>query len=154
VHQAGRLSACLSEEEIAGLVRSGIALTGRMADVRPAIAACSVCVLPSYREGMPRSVLEAMAMGRAIITTDVPGCRETVEHGVNGFLVPPRDPDALYEAMLRFVDDPGLAARMGAESRRMAEERFDARVVSGDILRIVGLARPGAAAGPGLYHLA
>src|SRR3546814_8590412 len=63
---------------------------GRLDDVRPAIAACSVYVLPSYREGTPRTVLEAMAMGRAIITTDAPGCRQTVEEGRNGYLVPPR----------------------------------------------------------------
>ena len=88
----------------------------------------SVFVLPTYyREGVPRSLQEALATGRAVVTTDIPGCRETVEEGINGFLVPPRDVDALVEAMKRFVDEPELIARFGRESRRIAEQRFDAR---------------------------
>ena len=96
-------------------------------------------MLPSYREGTPRSVLEAMAMGRAVVTTDAPGCRETVIDGVNGLLVPPRDAEALHSAMLRFVADPGLAQAMGEQSRRIAETRYDARKVSADMLRHIGL---------------
>jgi glycosyltransferase involved in cell wall biosynthesis len=103
---------------------------GRLEDVRPAIARCAVYVLPSYREGMPRTVLEAMAMGRPIITTDSPGCRETVSDGMNGFLVPTRDAVALSRAMRRFVESPDLVARMGARSRAMAEARFDVRIVN------------------------
>ncbi len=100
---------------------------GQVEDVRPELARSSVFVLPSYREGVPRSTQEAMAMGRAVITTDAPGCRDTVVDGLNGILVPPGDARALAAAMRRFVDDPGLAARMGRESRRLAEERFDVR---------------------------
>jgi glycosyltransferase involved in cell wall biosynthesis len=129
----------LKQQELADLIADGIRFHGKLEDVRPAIAACSVYVLPSYMEGTPRSVLEAMAMGRAIVTTDAPGCRETVIDGVNGFLVPPRDDDALYSAMLRFVADPGLAASMGEQSRRIAEKRYDARKVSADVLRHCGL---------------
>ena len=129
----------LTEQELSELVASGIAFLGKLDDVRPAIAACSVYVLPSYREGTPRSVLEAMAMGRAIITTDAPGCRETVVDGLNGFLVPVRDADSLYSAMKRFVDRPELAGPMGVESRKLAETRYDARKVSADILRYAGL---------------
>jgi glycosyltransferase involved in cell wall biosynthesis len=125
----------LTQRELDALVAAGIRFHGKLEDVRPAIAACSVYVLPSYREGTPRSVLEAMAMGRAIVTTDTAGCRETVVDGVNGFLVPTRDAHTLYSAMERFVTQPGLAARMGAESRRMAERRFDAREVSAEIIR-------------------
>jgi glycosyltransferase involved in cell wall biosynthesis len=121
------------------LVAAGIRFHGKLDDVRPAIAESSVYVLPSYREGTPRSVLEAMAMGRAVITTDAPGCRETVIDGVNGFLVPVQDADALYAAMKRFVADPGLASRMGAASREIAERRYDARKVSADILGHIGL---------------
>ena len=98
---------------------------GALADVRPAIAAASVFVLPSYREGMPRSVLEAMSMGRPIITTDAPGCRETVEHGTNGFLVPVRNAEALATAMQKFLHDPELVMQMGAESRRVAMDKYD-----------------------------
>jgi glycosyltransferase involved in cell wall biosynthesis len=129
----------LGPEEIERLVAGGVDYVGRMDDVRPALEACSVYVLPSYREGTPRSVLEAMAVGRAIITTDAPGCRETVIAGENGLLVKPRDADSLFEAMLRFVEEPGLATRMGASSRRLAEEKFDARKVTADILRHSGL---------------
>jgi len=79
---------------------------------------------------VPRSTQEAMAMARPVITTDAPGCRETVVHGVNGFLVPPRNAEALAEAMEEFVREPGLIERMGQESRRLAEERFEMRKVN------------------------
>lgn len=115
---------------------------GVVDDVRPWIAQASVFVLPSYyREGLPRSIQEAMAMGRPIITTDSPGCRQTVEHGVNGFLVSAHDSDALAEAMMNFVRQPGLVVAMGVESRRMAEKRFDVRKINDEILKAMGLCR-------------
>lgn len=127
-------------EELDELVRAGIDYKGAMTDVRPAIADCSVYVLPSaYREGTPRSVLEAMAMGRAIITTDMPGCRETVRERVNGFLVPARDAGALYGAMMRFIQEPALVQAMGQASRALAEEKYDVRKVDADLLRFLGL---------------
>jgi len=129
----------LRKDELEQLIECGIDYKGQVADVRPAIADCSVLVLPSYREGTPRPVLEAMAMGRAIVTTDAPGCRETVRDGENGFLVPPRDADSLYAAMLRFVDEPGLAARMGRASRRLAEAKYEVRQVNEKLLRYAGL---------------
>ncbi|QQN71624.1 glycosyltransferase family 4 protein [Comamonas testosteroni] len=98
--------------------------------VMPWMAQTSVYVLPSYREGVPVSTQEAMAMGRAVITTDVPGCRQTVMDGVNGFLVPPRDVEALAEKMQLFIAQPELIATMGQASRRIAEERFDVRKVN------------------------
>lgn len=108
---------------------------GETRDVRPFLAACSVFVLPTYyREGVPRTILEAMATGRAIVTTDQSGCRETVESGVNGYLVPPRDPAALAETLLRLVQEPGALARMGTASRRIAEQRFDVRAVNAALL--------------------
>ncbi|PLC53048.1 glycosyltransferase family 1 protein [Pollutimonas nitritireducens] len=112
---------------------------GRLADVRPAIAACSVYVLPSYREGTPRTVLEAMAMGRAVITTDAPGCRETVIDGVNGWLVPVRSAEALTVAMERFLEDPMLAERMGNQSREIAETKYDVHKVNAVMLREMGI---------------
>ncbi len=69
-------------------------------------------------------------MARPVITTDAPGCRETVVHGVNGFLVPPRDANALAEAMEQFIRQPDLIITMGQASRRLAEERFDARQIN------------------------
>ncbi|WP_395622971.1 glycosyltransferase family 4 protein [Sphingomonas daechungensis] len=129
----------LTQAELDELVRKGVDFKGALADVRPAMAECSVYVLPSYREGTPRSVLEAMAMGRAIITTDAPGCRETVEDGKNGILVAPRQADPLYLAMSRFVAEPGLAAQMGSQSRIIAEQKYDVRKVNADMIRIAGL---------------
>ncbi len=94
----------ITQPELDRWIAAGtINFLGRLSYVRPAIAECSVYVLPSYREGTPRTVLEAMAMGRAVITTDAPGCRETVLDGDNGFLVPVKDTDALAQAMLRFI---------------------------------------------------
>lgn len=108
-------------------------------DIRPVLADTSVFVLPSYREGTPRSSLEAMAMARPVVTTDVPGCRQTVEDGVTGFLVPPFEPGALMRAMERYVLDPALIAQQGAAARRLAEERFDAHKVTADILAALPL---------------
>jgi glycosyltransferase involved in cell wall biosynthesis len=119
--------------------RGDIEYLGKLSDVRPAIATSSVYVLPSYREGLPRTVIEAMAMGRPIITTDAPGCRDTVIDGVNGYLVPVRAVDKLIEAMLVFRDDPSLVTKMGSESRRMAEEKYDVRMVNKIMLQEIGI---------------
>lgn len=129
----------INQNEIAKIVASGIEVIGRLSDVRPVIASCNVYVLPSYREGTPRSVLEAMAMGRPIITTDAPGCRETVVHGMNGYLVPPRDADALFYAMQKFIGRPDHIAVMGSASRKLAEEKFDVLMVNEALLGHVGL---------------
>lgn len=111
-------------------------------DVRPQLAAASVFVLPSFREGTPRSVLEAMAMARPVVTTDVPGCRHTVEDGVTGLLVPPFEPGALMRAMERFIEEPELIAQMGAAGRRLAEEKFGADRVAADMLAALPLDGP------------
>lgn len=108
-------------------------------DVRPFLRDCTVFVLPSYREGTPRSVLEAMATGRATVTTDAPGCRETVVDGDNGFLVPVKDAAALATAMARFVTEPSLAVRMGARGRVLVEERFDVKRVVATMIETMGL---------------
>jgi glycosyltransferase involved in cell wall biosynthesis len=116
-----------------------IEFLGFQADVRPVIEDTDVYVLPSHREGLSRTTCEAMAMGRPIVTTDAPGCRQTVEEGVNGFLVPVGDSAGLAAALRRFLDDPALAAPFGAASRRLAEDRFDMRVVNPRIVeRMLG----------------
>jgi len=112
---------------------------GTHADVRPFLAASHVCVLPSYHEGLPRSVLEAMAVGRPILTTDVPGCRETVVAGSNGFIVPKGDAAALAERMIWFIEHRDRWADMGRASRQLAEARFDVRKVNADMFAILGL---------------
>ena len=103
---------------------------GYLDDVRPAIAESHVYVLPSYREGTPRSVLEAMSMGRAIITTDTAGCRETVVNGKNGFLVNVKCVESLVKAMELFILTPGLVEKMGSSSRLLAAEKFDVHAVN------------------------
>ncbi len=119
---------------------AGVEFLGGLDDVRPALTNTSVYVLPSwYREGIPRSILEAMAMGRPIITTDAPGCRETVRPDENGFLVPERDAEALANAMIKFVEQPELIEKMGTASRLLAEQRFDVRRVNNIILHRLGL---------------
>jgi glycosyltransferase involved in cell wall biosynthesis len=129
----------ISPAELASMVAGGVEDLGQLDDVRPAIAGASVYVLPSYREGTPRTVLEAMATGRAVITTDAPGCRNTVVDGENGFLVPVGDSDSLYRAMRRFVEEPALAQRMGEASLRLVRERFDVDKVNAAILEATGL---------------
>jgi glycosyltransferase involved in cell wall biosynthesis len=124
----------LSPERVDSLLADGaVEWLGELCDVRPAIAECSVYVLPSYREGVPRSTQEAMAMGRPVVTADVPGCRETVCDGVNGFFATARDPDSLAAAMARFCDDPALIGPMGEQSLKMAQARFDIDEVNGRI---------------------
>ena len=130
----------VSQAELDAWIKAGtICFLGRLTDVRQAIESCNVYVLPSYREGTPRTVLEAMAMGRAVITTDAPGCRETVTNGDNGFLIPVKSIVALADAMARFIDDPDLAARMGHRSRRIAEEKYDVLKVNEMMLKEMGL---------------
>ncbi|HET8750298.1 MAG TPA: glycosyltransferase family 4 protein [Sphingomicrobium sp.] len=103
---------------------------GETSDVRPFIEKANAVVLPSYREGLPRSLLEGAAMGRPLIATDVPGCRELVEEGVNGFLCAARDPASLAPAMQRFATlSDERRATMGAESRRKVQEGFSENIV-------------------------
>jgi len=130
----------ISEDELAAWKVEGfVEFLGKQTDVRPAISSSSVYVLPSYREGTPRTVLEAMSMGRPIISTDAPGCREPVVEGVNGFLVPVQSVDELVTAMRRFVDDPKLAKTMGARSREIAEDRYDVHKVNEAMLIEMGI---------------
>ena len=96
-------------------------------------------MLPSYREGTPRSVLEAMSMQRAVITTDAPGCRETVIDGDSGLIVPVRDRRALAAAMLRLIESPGLVERLAMAGYARAVELYDARAVAGTVLTALGL---------------
>ena len=132
----------ISEAEVRGWAEGGaVVWHGELEDVRPSIAACHVYVLPSYREGTPRTVLEAMAMGRAVITTDAPGCRETVRDGDIGLLVAPRSAEALEAAMRRLVDDRAAIARMGARARAIATSVYDVHRVNAAMLTAMGLSR-------------
>lgn len=125
----------LQESELSQWVEEGLVVwPGRVDDIQSWLKKCDVFVLPSfYREGVPRSIQEAMALGRAIITTDHVGCRDTVVAGENGYLIDIGNVDQLEAAMERLITQPGLARHMGRASRRLAEERFDARRVDGII---------------------
>jgi glycosyltransferase involved in cell wall biosynthesis len=112
---------------------------GETKDVRPYISNANVYVLPSYREGTPRTVLEAMAMGRPIVTTNAPGCRETVIEGENGFKVPVKDVYALALAMERFIVQPELIEKMGSRSREIAAQKYDVKKVNAVIMKTMGL---------------
>ena len=108
-------------------------------DVRPYIEACSIFVLPSYHEGLPRTVLEAMATGRPILTTDVPGCRETVINSENGWLVEKANIEQLVERMIWFIEKQNEWQRMAQASRAMVEDKFDVHKVNADLMEIMEL---------------
>ena len=128
----------LREKELTHYIENQtIVYPGYVQDVNNWIKESSVFVLPSYREGMPRSTQEAMAVGRAVITTDVPGCRETVIDGKNGFLVPVWDVPALVKAMEYFIANPQEINRMGAESYAIAAERFDGDKVNERLFKMI-----------------
>lgn len=131
----------LSEGEVAAWVAEGLLEWPGHVPVKHWFTQTSVYVLPSYREGVPRSTQEAMAMGRAVITTLAPGCRETVIDRKNGFLVPVRDPVALAEAMMRFIRQPELIETMGKASRALAVECFDVHKVNAVMLAAMGITK-------------
>ncbi len=127
----------LTHEEVQAWVNEQILEWPGHVPVRPWLTQASVFVMPSYREGVPLSTQEAMAMGRAVITTDVPGCRETVIDRVNGFLIPPRDSTALAEKMSQFIKQPSLIQSMGQASRQMAEERFNTHEANQRLIKLL-----------------
>lgn len=131
----------ISERELAAIVEEGVVeYRGQLADVRPVIAEARIFVLPSYYpEGTPRTILEALSSGRPVITTDSPGCRETVVHGYNGYLVPVRDANSLGAAMVRMVEHHALTEMMGANSQQMAVEKYDVKKVTSSIVDFMGL---------------
>jgi len=125
---------CVTAEELAGWQKNGIEFLGEMKDVRPAIEKASVYVLPSYREGTPRSVLEAMAMGRPVITTDAPGCRETVIDNDNGILVRVGDAQDLADKILKLGGDAALREKMGEAGYRRALSKYEVGGVNREIM--------------------
>lgn len=130
----------ITEDKLVNCDKNGyIQYLGFKEDVREYIKECSIYVLPSYREGTPRTVLEAMSMSRPIITTDAPGCRETVINGLNGFLVPIKNIGQLVEKMEKFILDKTLIIKMGDESRKIAERKYDVKKVNKLILEEIKL---------------
>lgn len=112
---------------------------GEQFDVRPYLEQFTTYVLPSYHEGTPKTVLEAMAMGRAIITTDAPGCRETVKNGINGFLVKVKDVKDLVDKMEFIILHPEINRQFGKSSFELAIEKYDVDKINHKIMSIMGL---------------
>ena len=130
----------LTQQHLDELIRQKVIIyPGQVSNVREWLSDSHIFVLPSFREGVPRSSQEAMAVGLPIISTDVPGCRETVIDGENGFLVPAFDAVKLAEKMSWFVEHPEQIVPMGLSSRRIAEEKFDVHKVNAKMLEIMGL---------------
>lgn len=126
----------LTKEELNEYITDAtIEYFGEQSDVRPYIAQASIYVLPSYHEGTPKTVLEAMACGRAVITTNVPGCKETVVHNENGLLVDAKDPVMLATAMLELASNPDKILQMGEKGRALATDRFSVDIVNDVILK-------------------
>ena len=129
----------IGRAEVQAWVDEGVVEWPGHVPMQPWLTQAHVYVLPSYREGVPRSTQEALALGRAVITTDAPGCRETVVAGENGYLVPVRDVSALVQAMERLIKNPNLICSMGKASRQLAETRFDVRQINARIIQALGL---------------
>jgi glycosyltransferase involved in cell wall biosynthesis len=129
--------ASIPAEEIASWKeRDGIEVLGHVTDIRTVWAAAYIAVLPSRREGLPKSLLEAAACGRAIVATDVPGCRVIARNGINALLVPPEDPAALAEAIHKLARDPILRQSFAAAGRRMVEEEFSSARIGREIVAL------------------
>ncbi len=129
----------IAASELNDWTQRGLEYLGPLDDVRPQLGRCSVYVLPSYREGTPRSVLEAMSVGRAIITSDAPGCRETVIDQENGLLVDIQNATALADKMKMLAENPTLRRSMGLRSRKIAVEKFDSKIVNRKLMRDLDL---------------
>lgn len=129
----------MKQHQLDELIASNlIEYPGHVNNVSEWIAKSHIFVLPSfYREGVPRSTQEAMAVGRAIITTDVPGCRETVINGKNGFIVPKWNPQALAEKMIYFIENPEQIKIMGEVSYQIAQDKFDALKVNQRLIQLI-----------------
>ncbi len=129
--------ATVPESDVCGWVAEGLLQwLGHVDDMPALFRSVDVVVLPSYREGLPKGLIEAGACGLPLVTTDVPGCREVVRDGVDGLLVPVRDAAALAEAIARLQDDPALAVRLGDAARERALAEFDERIVIGRTLQV------------------
>ena len=131
--------ASISRSSLLSLVSDGsVDYIGNCSDVRPLLRGCRYYVLPSYREGTPRSILEAMSIGRPIITTNTTGCKETVLDSVNGLLVPIKDKKSLALAMQKMLELDNVEIKhMANESVKLVKEKYDVTKVNDNILKII-----------------
>ena len=120
----------VSQDELSAWENMGVVEgLGFCDDMHSVLSIATIITLPSYREGFPKAIIEAAACGRAVVTTDVPGCRDAIEDGVTGLLVPVRDAKALAKAIISLLDDRERCAEMGRAGRRRAEQLFDVNFV-------------------------
>lgn len=131
--------ATVDKEDLISWVHNGIVLYhGFVKDVRPIIAQSDCIVLPSYREGLPRTIIEAMSMEKPVITTDTAGCNETVEEDFNGFLVPVKNIEALVSAIMKYLDlSPSERKMMGKKGREMALSSFDDKKIADHLFHLI-----------------
>ena len=129
----------IREDELNDLNEKGvIVFHGKQRNIEEHLHNNDIFVLPSYyREGLPRTTLEACACGNPIITTDSVGCRESVKQGENGFLIEPQNLEALVKRMEYFINNPDKIKKMGIASRKYAEERFDVNIINKDLVRLI-----------------
>ena len=131
--------ASIPEQELAQWrARPNLVLLGQVDDIRTVWAQCHIAALPSRREGLPKSLLEAAACGRALIATDVPGCREIARPGLNALLVPADDPEALAHAIETLMKDPGMRQRFGAAGRKLVADEFSSARIAREIIALYG----------------
>ena len=129
--------AAISEMQLRAWQKDGLVeWWGHRDDMPDVLASAQIVVLPSYREGLPKVLLEAAACARPLVATDVPGCRAIVKDGINGFLVPPKDPASLCQALVKLLQDPALRARMGAQGREIVVKEFSVDRISREILAL------------------
>lgn len=129
--------ASLTESELMNWADEGVVeLWGQRSDMPQVLESSYLVVLPSYREGLPKVLIEAAAIGRAVITTDVPGCRDAIEDGITGILVPVKNPEALAHAIKQLLDDPVRCKLMGMAARALAERAFDVKSVVAEHIKI------------------
>lgn len=129
----------LTQQELDAIAREGVVeVWGHRSDMRAVYHAANIVCLPSYREGLPKALLEAAACGRAIVATDVPGCRDVVQHGETGLLVQPREVESLVGALLCLVRDPALRRRFGAAGRKLVLQEFTESRAVDDTLAVYG----------------
>ena len=125
----------LNKEKFKELIRRNIVNLGWQDNIKNAIKKCNIIVLPSYREGLPRSILEGMAMGKAVLVSDVAGCKETVKKNFNGFLVKAENYKSLINGMEKFINNKKIISLYGKRSRNLVLEKFNAKNLANEIVK-------------------
>ena len=135
IDEGNRSSLVLEDKKNLSLNKK-IKFLGHSSNMEKVYSECDIVILPSWREGLSRSLIEAGAMGKAIITTDVPGCRDVVDHGINGILIPVKDPKAIESAVLFIIKNKNIAKIYGKNIRKKVEKKFDVKIINRKTINI------------------